>query len=115
MVAHSFNVSDDSYQFLFKIDDFSSNQFCRLYLNGNGAFQSTMGINSFEKITTLSTLEDIIDNAVDIINDNGGFTVIGWYKRGEINDQSNKDNFDGTERVEVGEIGYHVVHMYPTN
>ena len=28
---------------------------------------------------------------------------------------SNKDNVDGTERVEYGYIGYHVVHMYPKN
>ena len=26
-----------------------------------------------------------------------------------------KDNFDGTKRFENGDIGYHVVHMYPTN
>ena len=60
--------------------DFTSNQLCRLYLNGNGSFQPTTRINSFEKITTLSILEDGIDDVVDIINDNGGFTVIGWYK-----------------------------------
>ena len=34
-VDHSLNVSDDSYQCLFKMDDFSSNQFFRLYFNGN--------------------------------------------------------------------------------
>ena len=82
VVAHSFNFSDGSYQFLFKMDYFSSNQFCRIYFNGNGAFQPTTRINSFDKITTLATLEDSIDNVVDIINDNGGFTIIGWYKRG---------------------------------
>ena len=63
----------------------------------------------------LSTLEDIIDNVVGILNDNGGFTFIGCYKRGEINDQSNKYNFGGTKMVESGEIGYYVVHMYPKN
>ena len=73
-------VGDDSYQFLFNMDDFSSNQFCGFYLNVNGVFQPTIRINSIDKIITLSTLEDGIDNVVDIINDNGGFTVIGWYK-----------------------------------
>ena len=76
VVAKSFNVSDDYYQLVFKIYDFSSNQFCRLYLNGNGVFQPTERINSFEKITTLSTLEGRIDNNFEIINDNGDFTVI---------------------------------------
>ena len=115
VVAHSFNMSDGYYKSLFKIDDFSSNKICRLYLNGNGNFQPTVRINSFDKITTLSTLEDSIDNVVDIINDNGGFIVIGWYKRGEINNQINKDNFVGTEEVEYGYFGYYVVHMYPKN
>ena len=82
MVAHSFNGSDDSYQFLFKKYDYSSNQYCRLYFNGNGIFQPTTRINSFERITKLSILEEIIDNVVDIINDNGGFTIIVFYKRG---------------------------------
>ena len=35
-VAHSFNVSDDSYQLLSKMDDFSHNQSCRLFLNCDG-------------------------------------------------------------------------------
>ena len=57
--------------------DFSSNQFCRLYLNGIGDFHPTTRINSFDKTTTVSTLGEIIDNFVGIINDNGSFTVIG--------------------------------------
>ena len=39
-------------------------------------------------------------------------TVIGWYKRGEINDISNDDS---QNEVESSEIGYHVVCIYPTN
>ena len=97
------------------MDNFSSNQFCRLYLNGNGAFQPKTIIDSSDKMTTLSNLENIIDCCVDIINDNSGFTAIGWSKRGEINDQRNKDNVDVTERIEPREIGYHVLHMYPKN
>ena len=62
-----------------------------------------------------ANLEDSIKNVVHIINGNGVFNVIGWYKRGEIYDQSNKYNVDGTERVEAEMIGYHVVHMYLTN
>ena len=78
------------------MDGFSSNQLCRIYLNVNVAFHPKTIIDSSEKITTLSTLEDIIDDCVDIINDHGGFTAIGWYNRVEINDQSNKYKFYGT-------------------
>ena len=29
-----------------------------------------------------------LENCIQFINDNGGFTVVGWYKRGVINDKS---------------------------
>eukprot|EP00957_Ditylum_brightwellii_P106027 8087676-Ditylum_brightwellii.AAC.1 len=29
-----------------------------------------------------------LDSCIELINDNGGFTIVGWYKRGIINDQS---------------------------
>ena len=29
-----------------------------------------------------------LENCFQFINDNGGFTVLGWYKRGVINDKS---------------------------
>ena len=33
-------------------------------------------------------IEDAIRNVVELVNNNGGWTVVGWYKRGKINDQS---------------------------
>ena len=49
---------------------------------------------------------------MEFINQKGGFTVIGWYKRGEINDMSNDDS---NNEVESSEIGYHIVCIYPTD
>ena len=46
------------------------------------------------------------------INENGGFTVIGWYKRREINDISNEES---QNEVESSDIGYHIVSNVPTN
>ena len=46
------------------------------------------------------------------INENGGFTVIGWYKCGEINDISNEES---QNEVESSDIGYHIVSIVPTN
>lgn len=57
-------------------------------------------------------MQDCIDNVIEYINGNGGFTVVGWYKRGGINDFSNDDS---ENQVESSEIGYHVVSIYPTN
>ena len=53
-----------------------------------------------------------IDNVVEYINDNGGFTVMGWYKHGVINDRtlvsntSNGNDNNNNEDVQVdnGEI-----------
>ena len=44
---------------------------------------------------------------IDHVTSSDGFTNIGWYKRGNINDHSNNDDSDN--RVEFGEIGYHLV------
>ena len=50
---------------------------------------------------------------IDHGNISDGFTIIGWYKQGNINDQSNNDDCD--DRVQLGDIGYHLVSIYPTN
>ena len=63
----------------------------------------------------LSTLEQSADNVVNIVNYNWDCIVLVWYKIVEINDQNNIYNFDATESIEAGNIGYHGVHMYPTN
>ena len=52
-------------------------------------FWPTVRINSFEKITTLSILEDSIDNVVDIINDNGSFKN-HWVVQEMINQRPNQ-------------------------
>ena len=51
-------------------------------------------------------------NVVRYINDNGGFTVIGWYKKGSINDISTEES---DNQVESSEMGYHIVSITPTN
>ena len=50
---------------------------------------------------------------IDHVTSSDGFTNIGWYKRGNINDQSN--NNDSGDRVESGDIRYHLVSIYPTD
>ena len=57
-------------------------------------------------------MQDCIEDVVEYVNSNRGFTVVGWYKRGEINDISNDDS---QNEVESSEIGYHVVSITPTD
>ena len=73
-----------------------------------------------------------MEDCVGLINNNGGFTVIGWYNRGVINDKSlisaHNINFDGSSggntnfnmtkydiQVDSGEISYHIVTISPSN
>ena len=67
-----------------------------------------------------------------MINDNVGFAVVGWHKRGVINDKSliddrkinNSDSgttatkYNTNEedmQVDSGEISYHIIIIDPTN
>ena len=66
-----------------------------------------------------------LENCIELINDIGGFTVVGWYKRGNINGKSpivfrkinnanggnTAANYDTNEedmQVDSGEISYHI-------
>jgi hypothetical protein len=92
------------------MDDFSSLQFSGIYMKK--PFSSTTRFNLLDYTPAYFALQTAADDVLTYINGNGGFTVIGWYKRGEINDVSNEDN---QNEVESGDIGYHIVSIYPTN
>ena len=75
----------------------------------------------------------VIQQCVNLVNDNEGFTVVGWYKRGGgegvINDQSiivgrnsNMDNNKNINKnaeedvqVDAGDISYYIVQIFRTN
>ena len=53
---------------------------------------------------------------MNLINDNGGFEVLLWYSRGEINDQSLVSlNVQEEGQVGSGRIVYHIVEIKPMN
>ena len=49
---------------------------------------------------------------VDRINDNGGFKILGWYKKGVIEDSASKSVGEG-EQVVSGELMLHTVSIKP--
>ena len=63
-------------------------------------------------------VKDAIGNVVELVNNNGGWTFVGWYKFGIITDKSLLDlppsNAVSTE-VTSGQINYHIVQLLPTN
>ena len=115
------------------MSDFSPLKFLKLYLSGDipGSCKLYMlqltksGINTFNAIYA----------CINFINSKSDFTVIGWYKRVTINDQSliaarkinSRGNTNGNAKntnnnisnndvqVDYGNISYNFVHIAPTN
>ena len=75
-------------------------------------------VNALTMTQEYFDIEDSITNVVELINDNGGWTVTGWYKRGLITDKSLLEvppsNVVSTEVVS-GQINYHIVQLLPSN
>ena len=109
VLVHHVTVSKGN-DVMLNMDDFSSLQFSHLYMKTG--FTSSMRFNLLDYTPSYFSLQKAADDVVKYINDNGGFTIIGWYKRGEINDVSNDDSQND---VESSDIGYHIVSIFPTN
>ena len=68
-----------------------------------------------------------IEDIIQYVNDHGGWTVIGWYSRGIINDRTltgviNNSNSGGASNINNAEvqvngsgITYHFVKIVPTD
>jgi hypothetical protein len=70
--------------------------------------------SQFDQNADFETLLDIILATIDVINDNGGWTVIGWSKRGEINDVAFKQS-ETAEKVTSSDINHHITSLVPSN
>ena len=96
---------------------FSSLQFMNMFTKGNlsidvRASRLQGGNEMYENII------DAIEDIVDTINNDGGWTLYGWGKRGLINDSSLLE-FDSKEpeekKILSQEVSTHIVHIHPTN
>ena len=59
---------------------------------------------------------------VNFVNEHGGWTVVGWYKRGSIKDRSliedSSNNHNSNQddiTVASGKLNTHIVELLPTN
>ena len=109
------------------IERFSSNKFSSLYLNG----YFPCSVTARDLCSAEGEYGNILEaarNAIHTINANGGFTAIGWYKRGLINDQTivQGNNVEGVNprsaaannnenQVVAAAINYHICYLQPTN
>ena len=107
---------------------FSSNKFTSLYLSepfSPNVTLSQLDMASEEYFNVMECME----NAVNFINNNEGFTAIGWYKNGTINDRTLVSNHatngtsngvqnggvDQQNQVNSSEVNYRIIELMPTN
>ena len=103
--------------------NFSSTKFSLCYLTNR--IPPTVRKSSLSQANRLYwELEECIEEVVDFVNDNGGWTVVGWYKRGAIKDRSliessssSNNTTNGSEDATVGsgKLSFHIVELTPTN
>eukprot|EP00957_Ditylum_brightwellii_P143130 10905762-Ditylum_brightwellii.AAC.1 len=68
------------------MSEFSSLKFSQLYLSG--VIPGYCQLYMLQYIEAAMDMQIVLEQCIETINNNGGFTVVGWYKRGIINDQS---------------------------
>ena len=113
------------------MSDFSSMKFSKLYLKKE--IPGSCKLYSLQLTQASIDLFEAAENCIQLINNNGGFVVVGWYKRGQITDKSliaarnlnglngggnignNNNNNQEDMYVDSGEISYHIVQVIPTN
>lgn len=110
VLVHAITVKQD-HDIVFSMEDFSSLKFSDIYLKN--PLSASVKFNQLDMVTpAYDRLVDCIDDVIDYINLHGGFTVIGWYRRGEIKDISSDEIVN---HVDASDIGYKIVSIYPTN
>lgn len=57
------------------------------------------------------TLRQKFDEMVEHINDNGGWTIVGWFMMGSVVDAAT----NATDKIQNNEITIHISYLYPTD
>ena len=85
-IVHTLVIKHESLEEPLYIEEFSSTRFSLLFQTGILSCEITK--ESMEMTDHFYSMENKIDNGINYINANGGFTVIGWYKRGQVQDRT---------------------------
>ena len=122
VVQHSISIDTCDRGFKsYQMREFSSLKFSNLYLTAQ--IPGAVKLYIFQLTEAYVRLMEAIDECIGYVNRNGGFTVVGWYKRGVINNKTlvagagNNSNHNNSDKVQIdaGEISYHIVQIIPTN
>ena len=122
VMDHSLNIKHSSSNFEHFVERFSSNKFSMFYQSSS--FPSSLQSNALQMTDEFFNYVDQINNAIQIVNEQGGWNVVGWYKRGQIDDKSilqseKQKNYpnDSNARdglVDSGTISFHICQIRPT-
>ena len=106
--------------------NFSSHSFTLGFLNRD--FPIGVQANDLQLSEAFWHLGDSIQETIEFVNQNGGWTVIGWYSRGLINDRmltglinngnptTSTTNLNNTEvQIDGADMTYHFCKIVPTN
>ena len=125
VIDHSLKIEHQSWNEY--IPQYSSLRFSSLYQTC--PFSTQIRSDVLELSDQFFDLEDCISRCVEFINEHGGFTVVGWYKRGVINDCSilavvdngnngnvNRNTSSNVDmQVDNGKLNFHPCSIQPTN
>ena len=109
-VSHSIKVLKADDENPIRHQHFSSTKFQRLYMNGT--LQGNCKEQTFDGTDVVMDLKASIKDVVKFINENGGFTILGWYRRGIITDKLMAGITEETYTTE-GDITFHIVSISP--
>ena len=129
--AFSCNLQSFSFESVMKIKhegkvyihkNFSSHSFTLGFFNLD--FPIGVQANDLQLSEAFWLLGDSIQETIRFVNKNGGWTVIGWYSRGLINDRMltglinsvNSSNLNNAEvQIDGADLTYHFCKIIPTN
>lgn len=92
---------------------FSSTQFSKYFLKGN--FPSSIGEHEFIFNSNSYKVSDALFKCTKYVNDNEGWTVVGWYRLGRVTDKMMAGVVEEEDTRTIGtEVNCHIVSIYPS-
>lgn len=107
-LVYCVEIENSKTGYTFEDKEFSHSSFDQLFMKD--VMPSAAKRRKLDNTKEFVDFEDSMDKILTKYNNKKKFTVIGWYKRGEIKDKSTDSE---TKDVESGEISFHVVTIVP--
>ena len=81
----------------------------------NDPIPSNVMVTSIQNNAQSEIIQQVVENCVNFINNNDGFTVVFWYNRGVGNEDSLTGIASGDDvTTDKAKLNYHIIDVYPT-